>query len=75
MQDVIDAYNAIEEARERYRESVRAAISDGVSQTSIARALDRTRESIRRDAMPAEQREALEASERERLKRRRSGHK
>lgn len=72
MQDVIDAYNAIEEARERYRETVRAALSDGVSQTAIAKALDRTRESIRRDGMPAEQREALEAAERERLRKRRS---
>jgi hypothetical protein len=72
LQDVIDAYNAIEEARERYRETVRAALSDGVSQTAIAKALDRTRESIRRDGMPAEQREALEAAERERLRKRRS---
>ncbi len=72
MQDVIDAYAAIEEARERYRETVRAAISDGVSQSAIAKALDRTRESIRRDAMPTEQREALEAAERERLRQRRA---
>jgi hypothetical protein len=72
LQDVIEAWNGIEEAWERYRETVRAAMSDGVTQTSIATAIDRTRESIRRDAMPTEQRQALEASERERLRKRRS---
>lgn len=72
MQDVIEAWNGIEEAWERYRETVRAAMSDGTSQTAIAGAINRTRESIRRDAMPAEQRKALEESERERLRKRRS---
>lgn len=71
MQDVIDAWNQAERAREearladaRYRETVRAAIADGTRQTEIAKALDRTREMIRRDAMPEEQREALKASRR-----------
>ncbi len=72
LQDVIDAFAAIEAARERYRETVRAAIADGVSQSEIARRLDRTREMIRRDAMTDEQRAALAATERERLRKRRS---
>ena len=72
MQDVIEAFNAIEAARERYRETVRAAISDGVTQTQIAKALDRTREMIRRDAMTDEQREVLRKAETERLRSRRS---
>ena len=72
MQDVIEAFAAIEAARERYRETVRAALSDGVTQTEIAKALDRTREMIRRDAMTDEQREALKKAETERLRKRRS---
>ncbi|MBM0240513.1 hypothetical protein JNW88_31725 [Micromonospora sp. ATA32] len=73
LQDVIAAWNQAEQAREeakraedRYREVVRAAIADGVRQTEIAKALDRTREMIRRDAMPDEQREALKATRRRR---------
>ena len=72
MQDVIEAFNAIEAARERYRETVRTAIADGVSQTHIAKALDRTREMIRRDAMTDEQREELKKAEADRLRKRRS---
>ncbi len=72
MQDVIEAFNAIEAARERYRETVRAALADGVPQTQIARALDRTREMIRRDAMTDEQREELKKAEAARVRQRRS---
>lgn len=71
MQDVIDAYRAIAAAEERYRETVRAAISDGVPQVQIAKALDRTREMIRRDAMTDEQREELRRIEAERARQRR----
>jgi hypothetical protein len=65
LQDVIDAWRAVvetekmhREAEERYRETVRAALADKVPQAAIAKALDRTREMIRRDAMTDEQREA-----------------
>ena len=73
MKDVIDAWNAIGQAEERYRETVRAAITDGVPQVRIAEAIGRTREMIRRDAMSDEQREALKRTEAERLRKRRTG--
>lgn len=71
MQDVINAWNAIADAEKRYRETVRAALADGVPQVAIAKALDRTREMIRRDAMTDEQREEIRRTEAERLRRRR----
>lgn len=71
MQDVIDAYRAITAAEERYRETVRAAIADGVPQVKIAKALDRTREMIRRDAMTDEQRAELRRIEADRARQRR----
>lgn len=71
MQDVINAWSDAEQARaeakraeDRYRELVRAALTDGVKQTEIAKALDRTREMVRRDAMSDEEREALKAARR-----------
>lgn len=71
LQDVIDAYNAIETAWENYRAAVRRAIAAGVRQSDIARHLNRTREMIRRDAMPEDQRKALAEAEKERLRQRR----
>ncbi len=72
MQDVINAYEEIRQAEERYRATVRAAIADGIRQSAIARALNRTRESIRRDAMTDDQRAELLQSEGDRLRNRRS---
>lgn len=71
LQDVINAYQEISRAEERYRAAVRAAIADGVPQVAIAKALDRTREMIRRDAMTEEQRDELRRAEGERLRKRR----
>ena len=73
MQDVIEAWDAIGQAEERYRETVRAAIAGGVPQVRIAEAIGRTREMIRRDAMSDEQREALKRAEADRLRKRRTG--
>ncbi len=82
MHDVIDAWTArtaaeqaFNEAKERYRETVRAALSDGVAQTAIADALSRTRESIRQDAMTDEELAAFKAAqaERRRAKRKSAG--
>ncbi|MEV1315445.1 hypothetical protein AB0J14_05090 [Micromonospora arborensis] len=72
LQDVIDAWNDITRAEERYRETLRAAIADGVPQVKIAAAIDRTREMLRRDAMTDEQREAFKKAEAERLRNRRA---
>lgn len=71
MQDVIEAYRAIAQAEERYRETVRAAIANKVPQIEIATALGRTREMIRRDAMTDEQREELRRVESEKARQRR----
>lgn len=74
LQDVIEAYQEISRAEERYRKTLRSALADGVTQTAISRALDRTREMIRQDAMTDEQRAELRraAAERQRRKRRQS---
>jgi hypothetical protein len=79
LQDVIDAWattqqaeQQLREAQERYREVVRAAIADGVAQVQIAKALDRTREMIRRDAMTDEQRAGLRRTETARMRQIRS---
>ncbi|MET8278358.1 hypothetical protein [Micromonospora sp. NPDC005174] len=69
---MIDAWNDIARAEERYRETLRAAIADGVPQVKIAAAIDRTREMLRRDAMTDEQREAFKRAEAERLRNRRA---
>lgn len=71
LQDVIEAFQEISRAEERYRETLRAALADGVTQTAISKALDRTREMIRQDAMTDEQRAELRraAAERQRRKR------
>lgn len=71
LQDVIDAWQAIAAAELRYRETVRSAIADGVPQVAISKAIDRTREMIRRDAMPEEERERLRLADIERVRRRR----
>ena len=75
MQDVIEAWDAtrkaeqqLREAQERYREIVRGAVADGVPQVQIAKALDRTREMIRRDAMTDEQRAGLRKTETARMR-------
>lgn len=64
--DVEQAYQAIETAWETYRQTLRNALSNGVPQADIARRLDRTREMLRRDAMTAEDRAELYARQRRR---------
>jgi hypothetical protein len=75
LQDVIEAWTEISRAEERYRETLRAAIADGVPQVAISKALERTREMIRRDAMTDEQREELRQVEAERHRKRREDAK
>lgn len=72
LQDVIKAFNAINAAEQYYREVLREALSSGVQQVEIAKALDRTREMIRRDAMTDEQRATLRRADLERRRARRS---
>ena len=73
MQDVIEAYEGISRAEEHYRETLRAALADGVTQTAISKALDRTREMIRQDAMTDEQRAELRRAAAERQRQKRAG--
>lgn len=70
LKDIVEAHRAITEARERYRELLRAGLADGVTQSQIARALDVTRETVRRDALPDDQREALRRADAERKRER-----
>jgi hypothetical protein len=71
LQEVIDAWHAVgeverlrQETWERYRETVRSALADRVPQVEIAKALDRTREMIRRDAMTDEERDEFRRARR-----------
>lgn len=74
--DVVNAYEAIaratEEATERYRQLLRECLAEGTAegisgrQAEISRRIGRTREALRQDAMPAEQREQIRKAEAER---------
>lgn len=70
--DVVNAYNAIEEAWENYRKTLRACIEEGSAegrtgrQAEISRRIGRTREALRQDAMTNEERAALRQAEAER---------
>lgn len=77
--DVVEAFNAIDKAWQGYRATLRACLAEGAAegvagrQAEISRRLDRTREMLRRDAMTDEQREALRLAEAERKRRRKKG--
>lgn len=70
--DVVNAFQEIDRAWERYRAALRACIAEGAEegrsgrQAEISRRLNRTREMLRRDAMTDDQREALRIAEMER---------
>ncbi len=67
LRDIVEAFHAIEAAELRYRTILREALAKGdVQQVEVAKALDRTREMIRRDAMTDEQRDALRRADAER---------
>jgi hypothetical protein len=67
--DVVNAYEAIEKAWEHYRQTLRACIEEGSAegktgrQAEISQRIGRTREALRQDAMTAEQRKALREAE------------
>jgi len=73
LDDVVDAWNGIEQARqtatEHYRAVLRQAIAEGVKQADILRSIDRSREMLRRDAMPEEERAALRQAATDRARR------
>lgn len=75
LDDVIEAYNAISEAELRYRAVLRDALSSGVQQVAISKALNRTREMIRRDAMTEEQRDQMRRADAARKRGRRTTRK
>lgn len=70
--DVVNAYSAIEQAWEHYRQTLRACIEEGSAegksgrQAEISQRIGRTREALRQDAMTADQRKALRETEAER---------
>lgn len=66
LDDIARAYEAITEAEERYRATLRAGIADGVQQVEISARLGRSREKIRQDAMPDEKREKLREADADR---------
>lgn len=77
--EVVNAFNEIERAWERYRETLRACLKEGEDegrsgrQAEISRRIGRSREILRQDAMTDEEREQIrqrEASRRHRTDRR-----
>lgn len=58
-EEVIEAYRAIGEAEQRYRELLRDAMHDRGNQARIARELGVTREKLRVDALTDEERQAV----------------
>jgi len=67
--DVVEAFDAINKAWENYRATLRACIQEGEAegrsgrQAEISRRLDRTRETLRQDAMTNEERAELRRAE------------
>ena len=67
LNEIIDAWNAIDAAERHYREILRRYLASGeVQQVEVATAIKRTREMIRRDAMTEEQREEIRKADAER---------
>jgi hypothetical protein len=67
LEEIVKAWNAIGDAERQYRAILREALTSGdVQQVEVSRALERTREMIRRDAMTDEQRAELRRAETER---------
>ena len=66
LDDIKAAHAKIAEAEAHYRDVLRAGIADGVKQADVVRELGRTRETVRQDAMPDEERAALREVERQR---------
>lgn len=70
LNDVIEAWRAIDAAEQRYRAILRQALDGGVQQAEISRALGRTRESIRQDALSEEERAEIRRRDAERKRNR-----
>ncbi len=70
--EVVEAFEGIDRAWERYKTALRSYLAEGVAegvsgrQAAISKRLNRTREMLRRDAMTDDQREALRHAEAER---------
>lgn len=67
LEEIEQAFHAIEAAEQHYRHVLRKHLAAGaVRQVDVAKRLDRTREMIRRDAMTEEQRDELRRADVER---------
>jgi len=67
--EVVAAYRRIGEAEERYRAVLRRALEGGTTQAELAQALGLSREKLRQDAMPAEERARIQQANTERKRR------
>lgn len=67
LNEIVDAFHAIDAAERHYRQVLRKHLkSRTVQQVDVAKALNRTREMIRRDAMSEEERAELRRVEADR---------
>jgi len=66
LDDIAEAFEAIGRARAHYRDTLKAGLAAGVPQVDISDRLDRTRETLRRDAMNEEELAAHRAADRRR---------
>lgn len=70
--EIVEAWEAISAATDRYRSVLGDGLASGVQQSDIAEVLDRSREMIRQDAMTDEQRAAMRAAAAQRQSNRRN---
>jgi len=67
LEEIIEAFRAIDAAERRYRDVLRKHLAaKTVQQVEVARALNRTREMVRRDAMTEEQRDQIRRADADR---------
>ncbi|MGS2615149.1 hypothetical protein ACVCAH_11580 [Micromonospora sp. LZ34] len=73
LNEIVQAFHAIDAAERHYREVLRKHLTAGtVQQVDVVKALNRTREMIRRDAMTEEERAEMRRADAERKRARRA---
>ena len=72
LEEIIEAFRAIDAAERHYRELLRVGLDHGgVRQADVVRALGRSREQVRQDAMTDAEREHVRAADADRKRRQR----
>ncbi|MFG1659125.1 hypothetical protein ACGFIY_21590 [Micromonospora chersina] len=73
LEEIVQAFHAIDAAERHYREVLRKHLkAKTVQQVDVSKALNRTREMIRRDAMTEEERAELRQADADRKRQKRA---